>query len=163
MKKLQKVVTALSAVTVIGLQAIPAQAQDDQVKASPVEFFACNFMKGKGMKDLDKVADAFSAWSSANDGNYSAWILTPQFHDEELAFDIGWLGGWTDANAFGKGQDAWQAGGEKLAADFDKVVDCSISHELASSVEISAPAGVPGDGVVMFAECTLNEGKSMAS
>lgn len=162
MKKLQKVVTALSAVTVLGFQAIPAQAQDDQARANPVEFFACNFMKGKGMKDLDKVTEAFSAWSTANNDNYSAWILTPQFHDELLTFDVGWLGAWTDGNAFGKGLDAWQAEGGKIAADIAKVIDCSISHEMASSVEITAPAGTPGDGVVMFAECTLHEGKGMA-
>lgn len=161
MKKLQKVVTALSALAVLGFQAIPAQAQDDQARANPVEFFACNFMKGKGMKDLTKVADNFSTWSIANDGNYSAWILTPQFHDELLTFDVGWLGSWTDGNAFGKGQDAWQADGGKVAAEFAKVVDCSVSHELASSVEITAPAGVPGDGVVMFAQCTLNEDSTM--
>jgi hypothetical protein len=149
----------LSAITILGLQAIPAQAQEEQSRANPVEFFACNYMKGKDMKDLEKVADAFSAWSSANNDNYSAWILTPQFHDELLTFDVGWLGAWTNGNAFGEGLDAWQAEGGKLAADIAKVVDCSISHELASSVEISAPEGVPGDGVVMFAECTLNEGR----
>ena len=162
MKKLQKVVTALSAVAVIGMQAIPAQAQDDQVRANPAEFFACNLQKGKSMKDVNKVAEAFSAWSNENNGSYTAWTLTPQFYSQEFTFDFGWLGAWPDANAFGKGQDAWLAGNSKLAAEFAKVMDCSASHEMASVVPINAPDAPPGDGVVMFSQCSVNDGKTVA-
>ncbi len=135
-----------------------AQSQDS--KGIPVEFFACNWQDGKGMADLKKVAANFSKWADSNDSGYSAWILTPQFHSANLGFEVGWLGSWPDSNAFGKSMDAWLSGGRELAGEFAKVVDCSISHETAASVVIDAPDGPPGNGLVMFSQCTLNEGVS---
>ncbi|MEH6584344.1 MAG: hypothetical protein V7754_20595 [Halioglobus sp.] len=160
MKKLQHAVMALLAVSVVWSQSTLAQEQ--AVKSNPAEFFACNWQKGKDMQDLQKVGEAFAEWSTANDGNYSAWILTPQLHSSDLGFEVGWLGAWPDNNAFGKGQDAWQTGGRELAADFAKVVDCSISHEMASVVPLNAPDGPPADGVVVFTPCTVSEGKTLA-
>ena len=75
-------------------------------RAVPVEFFSCNFQDGKDMKDLKKVIEKFNAWSDKNNSGYSAWTLTPQFSSAELTFDIGWMGSWPDAVAFGKGMDA---------------------------------------------------------
>lgn len=138
-----------------GQSAVAQQAMD---KAAPVEFFACNWQEGKGMSDLQKVGKKFSKWADKHDMKYSAWILTPQFTAADLGFDVGWLGGWTDGNAFGKGQDAWNASGRELAGDFDEVMDC-VSHEMASSAVVNAPKGPPGNGVVMFSECTLQPGK----
>lgn len=139
----------------------PASAQEQQ-KGVPIEFFACNWQDGKGMADLDKVTKKFNEWSDKNDGGYSAWVLTPQFHNG-VAFDVGWLGAWPDGNAFGKGQDMWRKGGRELAADFASVVDCSAMHGLATSAVVHAPNGPGGDGVVMFAQCTMQDGKSPAA
>jgi len=136
------------------------QAQDG--KGVPVEFFACNWQDGKGMADLDKVTKKFSQWADKNDAGYSAWVLTPQFHSADLGFDVGWLGSWPSYGAFGKGQDTWMAGGQELAGDFAEVFDCTISHETATSVVINAPDGPPGDGVVLFTPCSVNEGKTPA-
>jgi hypothetical protein len=135
----------------------PVQAQDG--KGVPVEFFACNWQDGKGMADLEKVGKKFSQWADKNDTGYSAWILTPQFHSAEVGFDVGWLGSWPSFNDFGKGQDTWMAGGRELGADFGEVIDCQ-SHGSATSAVVNAPDGPPDNGVVMFAQCTLQEGKS---
>jgi len=156
MKKLQQVVMALLAVSVIAAQSV--QAQEEKVSVGMVEFFACNWVDGKGMKDLQKVNDQFRKWSKKNDSNYTAWTLTPQFYSGDGMFDIGWLGAYPDGNSFGQGQDAWMADGGDLAADFTEVIDCSLSHELSTSVTLNAPDGPPGDGVVLFAACNANDG-----
>jgi len=160
MNTLKKVVITLLVVSVSWSQS--ALSQDKESKASPVEFFACNFEKGKGMKDVEKVASNFAKWAKDNNPGYAAWLLTPQFHSGEPSFDVGWLGAWTDGNAFGVGQDAWLNSGGKVASDFARVVDCSGGHEMAASVVISAPDGPPGDGVVMFSQCSVNEGKTLS-
>jgi len=159
MKKLLAVV--VSVLLVAGGWVQSAVAQQAQDKGVPVEFFGCNYQDGKGLQDLQKVGEKFSKWSAKNDSGYSAWILTPQFHTN-LDIDVGWLGSWPDANAMGKGQDTWMAGGRELAADFEKVIDCSHWHESATSAVINAPKGPPGNGVVLFAECTMVAGKTPA-
>ena len=157
MKKLFVVVASVFAVLIGWGQS--ALAQQPMDKAAPVEFFACNFQDGKGMADLEKVGKKFSAWADKNNSKYSAWILTPQFHTD-LGFEVGWLGGWPDGNAFGKSQDTWLSGGRALAEEFGAVIDCSGQHQMASSAVINAPKAPPGNGVVMFAECTLQEGQT---
>jgi hypothetical protein len=139
----------------------PARTQDNAAKAVPVEFFACKWVAGKGMKDLDVVKEKFRQWTMKHDRSYSAWTMTPQFHNGQGMFDVGWLGSWPSGTAFGVGQDAWMTQGREMAAAFDGVIDCSARHELASSMIVEAPDGPPGDGVVMFAQCTLKDGKSL--
>lgn len=156
MSKLFAVVVAVLTVLVGWIPSV--QAQQAQDKGAPVEFFACNWQDGKGMADLEKVNKKFVAWVAKNDAKYSAWILTPQLH-AGVDFDVGWLGGWPDAVSFGKGQDAWMSGGRELAAEFANVMDCSAGHQMATSVVITAPDSPPGNGVVMFSECTMQEGK----
>ncbi|MFK8050321.1 MAG: hypothetical protein AB8B81_17990 [Halioglobus sp.] len=160
MNRLQKVGMTLLAVSMSWSQNV--LSQDEEAKATPAEFFSCKFMKGKSLKDVEKVAANFSKWSKENDGNYAAWLLTPQFHSGESSFDVGWLGAWTDGNAFGKGQDAWLNSGGKIAGDFAKVMDCSGRHEMSASVPINAPDTPPGDGVLMVSQCNVNEGKTVA-
>ena len=159
MNRLPKLTASLLALTVSWGQTAVAQ---DETNAVPVEFFACNYAEGKGLTDLQKVGKAFSKWSKKNNGDYAAWILTPQFHDATLGFDVGWLGAWGSGNAFGAGQDMWMSKGGDLAQDFAEVMDCSLGHQMASSVVISAPDGPPGDGIVMFSECRLKDGKNLA-
>jgi len=127
---------------------------------APIEAFYCNLQPGKSMKDLMQVAGRFSKWADKNEPDYSAWILTPQFAVGGLAARVIWLGSSQSGNSFGAGLDAWQATGGDIQDAFDSVVDCSAGHGLASSVEINAPDGIPGDGVVMFSQCRIAEGSS---
>jgi hypothetical protein len=136
-----------------------ALAQQAQDGAAPVEFFACDYQDGKGLSDLKEVAQQFKAWADKNDSKYSAWILTPQFAND-LDFQVGWLGSWPDGKAFGASQDNWMAGGQDMAKEFGKVIDCSNEHQLVTSAVVNAPDGPPGNGIVWFSACTMQDGVS---
>lgn len=138
---------------------IPAMAQES-APIVPVEMFYCDFREGKAMKDLTAVASDFAKWAKKR-GDYSAWIITPQFRTTEATWEVGWLGSWTSGAGMGAGIDAYRAEGGKLAAAFDEVITCS-GHGLASSMEIHAPSGPPDDGLVWFSSCSLDEDASMA-
>jgi hypothetical protein len=134
-----------------------ALAQEAGAKAGPVEAFYCNLQPGKSMKDLMQVAKSFNKWADKNDPGYSAWILTPQFAQFGEAPQVIWLGSNASGNEMGKAMDAWRSGGGDIQKDFDSVMSCG-GHALASSIEINAPDGPPGDGVVMFTECSFADG-----
>lgn len=132
-------------------------AQDESAKPGPIEAFFCQFQSGKGMNDLMQVAQRFSKWADKNDPSYSAWILTPAYGQFAELPQVIWLGSNPSGNEMGKGQVAWRASGGDLQKAFDGVVACG-SHSVASSVEINAPDGPPGDGVVMFTQCSMDDG-----
>lgn len=137
-----------------------ALAQEAGAKPAPVEAFYCNLQEGKSMKDVMQMGKRFSKWADKNISDYAAWILTPQFGlGAELPQFI-WLGSNPNGNAFGKGLDAYQKTGGDLQEGFASVMDCSAGHVLASSVEINAPDGPPGDGVVMFSQCSFADGSN---
>jgi hypothetical protein len=135
-------------------------AQQAPIKAAPVDFRACNFRDGQGMDDLDKISAKFREYANKNDFAYAAWTLTPQYHNGS-DFDVGWLGAWPDGVAFGVSMEKWNTTGRELQAEFNQVVDCSSRHEMAASLPINAPDGTPEDGVLMFYECTLHDGKTL--
>lgn len=132
------------------------QAQEGS-SAAVVEAFYCNLQEGKSMKDAVKAAEGFSKWADKHDTTYSAWILTPQFAVGGDSPDMIWLGSNPNGNDFGKGMDTWQSSGGEVATALNAVMDCSMGHVLASSVEINAPDGPPGNGVVMFSECSFDD------
>jgi hypothetical protein len=106
-----------------------------------------------------QVAERFKQWADKSNPDYAAWILSPQFGQFEELPQVIWLGSNTSGNSMGKGLDAWQAGGKDIQAAFDSVVACD-SHSVASSIEVNAPDGPPGDGVVMFTQCKIAEGSN---
>ena len=136
-----------------------ATAQGGQSKAVPVEFFACHWVEGKGLNDLEKVIADFQKYADANDSKYSAWLLFPQFHQPGI-FDVGWLGSWPSGVDFGVSQEKWLTEGRAIAAAFAEVVDCG-EHIMALSRPINAPEGTPEDGILLVAQCSLKEGKTL--
>jgi hypothetical protein len=136
----------------------PAFAQE-MPPIAPVEMFYCDFRDGADMEDLKEVAADFAKWAKKR-GDYSAWILTPQFRTTEDTWQVGWLGAWTSGAGMGASMDAYHAEGGELAAAFDEVITCS-GHGLASSMEIDAPDGAPDDGAVWFSSCELEDGATM--
>ena len=138
-----------------------AQSQEANASPSPVEAFYCTMRDGKDMKDLMKAADRFSDWAKKNQPGYSAWILTPQFGQLAELPEVMWLGSDQSGDAFGKGLAAYRAGGGDIQGDFDEVVDCG-AHVMASSIEINAPDGPPGNGVVMFSQCSMDDDSDWA-
>ncbi len=133
-------------------------AQEDSGPA-PVEAFFCNMQEGKTMDDLLKVAGKFSKWADKNDPDYSAWILTPRFGELAQLPHVVWLGSNPNGDSMGKALDKWVTTGNDLQEEFNNVMNCG-GHGLASSVEINAPDGPPGDGVVMFVQCSFAEGSN---
>lgn len=158
MKKLLAVSTAVFMMSAAGVAS--AAAVEQKTKAAPVDFRACNYRDGKGMKDLEKVNANFREYANKNDFAYSAWLLTPQYHSG-AGYDVGWLGAWPDSNSYGLSMEKWTTAGNAIAAQYDDVVDCSLRHEMASSLPINAPESTPVNGVVMFYQCTLNDGKTL--
>lgn len=158
MKKYMTATLAFAVAVISWVQPGLAQAQDAKATPpAPVEAFYCNMKEGKSKKDLMQVAERFSKWADKNDAGYSAWILTPQFGLGAELPQLIWLGSYPTGSDLGKGTANYRANGGELQKAFDAVVDCSAGHVLASSVEISAPDGPPGDGVVMFTECEIDD------
>jgi hypothetical protein len=135
-------------------------AQQEPPKAVPVDFRACNFQDGKGMDDLKKVAAKFREYANKNDFSYAAWTLVPQYHNG-ADFDVGWLGAWPSGEAFGVSMERWNTTGRDLQAQFNEVMDCTSRHEMAASLPINASDGTPENGVLMFYQCTLHDGKTL--
>jgi len=150
--------TAYLTAALASCMATPAFSQE-MPPITPVEMFYCDFQDGADMEDLKEVAADFAKWAKKR-GDYSAWILTPQFRTTDATWRVGWLGSWTSGAAMGAGLDAYQAEGGKLAGAFDEVIACS-GHGLASSMEIHAPDGPPDDGAVWFSSCKLEDDATM--
>jgi len=153
-------VVALPLLFSVGL----SQAQDQQnPKFVPIEMYTCQYNKGKGSKDLQRVVDKWNKWTDENDSTpYTAWLLTPFIFDSSNNFDVGWIGAWPDGNAMGTSLATWLEKGGNLQGEFDRVIDCS-SHATAASVMIKPPGGDwPGEtGMTVFADCNIAEGKTV--
>ena len=147
---------AVLAVTVAILSPSQQALAQSESGASPVEAFFCNLQEGKTMRDLMQVSGRFAKWADRHDPDYSAWILTPRFGQFMQMTQVVWLGSNQSGNTMGKGLDAWIETGADIQDDFDEVLAC-LAHGVASSVEINAPDGPPGDGVVMFSECQIDD------
>lgn len=149
---------------------VPAMAEETKVGmarptglAAPVDFRACSFKEGKGMKDLDATIEKFRAYANRNDTGYAAWVLVPQYHSQS-EFDVGWLGAWPNGESFGTSMERWMtsADGRALQAEFDEVVDCSDHHEMSISLPINAADATPQDGIMLAYECSLQGDKTLA-
>jgi len=108
------------------------------------------------MGDLDEATAAFNKWADKHNDDYVAWIMTPDTFGPGNTTDVGWLGTWPDGNAYGAQQDAWMATGRKEFQGFMDAVTCD-THEMATSLPISAPEEPPENGVVMFSRCELDD------
>ncbi len=153
----------IATITLCSLSMAPAQSAlaDEQAgKGSPVDFRACKFREGKSMPDLDPLLVKFREYANNNDFDCAAWVLTPQFHDG-VDYDVGWLGAWPDGASFGVSMEKWTSASNPLAAEFNAVVDCNLRHEMAESRPINAPKATPQNGIVMFYQCSLLDGKSL--
>jgi len=105
-----------------------AFAQDDEnsddLDATSVETWTCNYNEGKGPADLKAVTKEWNDWmDDTNQSNYFAAIVTPTYYSEG-AFDVGWLGAWTDGHAMGTGTDLWATEGAEVGGKFNEVLTC---------------------------------------
>jgi hypothetical protein len=141
-----------------------ASAQDAPPRIIPVDLFACTYNEGKGPADLDTAADAWNAYVDDSDQKdaYAAWTLTKHYAGEEQDFDVIWLGAWKDGNAMGAGWQNYLETGGDAAAGFASVMDCGAPNNFGSVRHRAPPGGTPGNGVMVFSDCTLADGVTSA-
>jgi len=138
----------------------------DDLDATPVETWTCNYNEGKGPADLKAVNDEWNDWmDDEGQTNYFAAILTPTYFGE-WAFDVGWLGAWTDGNAMGSGSDLWATKGGEVAGKYNDVLDCT-SHTGYVSLNLRQPPENDDKSdksfVLHFSNCSFKEGATFES
>jgi hypothetical protein len=138
-------------------------AQDQEApNLTAIEMFTCNYNKGKGSKDLDRVIDKWNAWADKeNFIPYNAWTLTPMFGSADYSFDVGWLGAWKDGAGMGKGLQQWKNEGGAMQAEFDKVLTCDAHFSYTSANFKPQQGDWPAKGLTVFTDCTVAEGKAL--
>lgn len=158
MKNLLSVVIAVGASSLFLCNQTMAQEDKGAMSLAPVEIFACNYNKGKGRADLDKVVARWNEWTDKNNAvPYTAWLLTPAFFGPEITFDIAWLGGWPTYAAMGSGGQTWREKGGKVNAAFNNVISCG-THSSMAVLPMQPPAEIPKSSVVRFMDCTVADG-----
>jgi hypothetical protein len=151
----------LSASLTVMLSIGTASGQEPQ--PVPVEIWACNFVNGSDMGDLNSVNDQFNEWADQNGitSLYSS-TLTPIFYSEDDDFDVLYVDAWTDGASLGRGYGKMFTDGfAPVAESFDQVIDCP-SHAYFAGLQI-----VPWDedregGPVQFQDCTVRENSTNA-
>jgi hypothetical protein len=140
-----------------------ASAQEQAPQPTPVvEIFGCNYNGSNDMADLQAVTTRWNAWADRNNiSDYTAFLVTPYLHSDQLTFDVLWLGAWPNGTAMGAGEALWFAEGGELEDQFNAVVDCS-THAQYAELVIGAPEGpVPEAPVVAFSDCTVHDGRTV--
>lgn len=149
--------------TSVVLLATGAQAQQDQPSPTPViEVFPCTYRGNNDMDNLRSVNERFNAWADRNNvTNYTAFTLTPYAYSADVEYEVAWLGAWPNGTAMGENEALWLSQGGEVAAAFDAVLECD-SHSLYAEVVINQPSTPPPEnGIAMFEDCTVHEGRTV--
>jgi len=165
-KMVSSVISALLFLSIGSGVALAQEEESEEPNVVPVETFTCDFNEGKGPGDLQKVIDD---WNDFMDDKgvdyYFAATLTPYYFGE-LAFDIGWLGVWTDGGKMGAGTDMWLDEGGELDAQFSEVLNCK-SHTNFVSMNVKRRPQNEEESddsdksfVIAFSNCSMQEGKT---
>jgi len=166
MKKILTAATSALMFLFVGSGAAIAQDEEesDGLDFVPVEAYACNFNDGKGPADLAAVTKEWNAWmDEEGQTSYFAATIWPNYYGER-AFDVGWLGAWSDGRAMGADTDLFMTTGREIAAKFSEVLDCG-AHTQFASVRVREPQ--PNDDesdtsfVLHFSNCSFKEGATM--
>lgn len=157
MKKMR----SLSIGAVLGaLVCICSASAQQQIPFLPTELFICNYQDGNDMSDLQGVHDEFNEWADgAGVNSFTAYMLMPAFHSNELAADVIYMNIWNSGEAMGNGAATIAAGDG--AAGFDEVLDCG-AHQLFMLAGIKPPSdGLLANGAVFqFTNCTLMDNRN---
>jgi hypothetical protein len=140
-----------------------ASAQEEAPQPTPiVEVFGCTFNGSNDMADLQAVTTRWNAWADRNNiSDYTAFLMTPYLHSDQLTYDVLWLGAWPNGTAMGVDEAPWIAGGGDVEEEFAAVIDCS-SHAQYAEFVIGAPEGpVPEAPIVAFSDCKVDEGRTV--
>ena len=143
--------------------ATEARAQQGQPAPTPVvEIYQCTYRGTNDMDDLRAVTARFNTWADRNNmTNYTAFTATPYLFSPELEADVLWIGAWPNGTAMGADETRYLAEGGEISAAFDAVSDCS-AHALYASVVVNQPAAPPPqNGLAMFEDCTVRDGRTV--
>jgi hypothetical protein len=138
-------------------------ATAQQAQPVPVEIWACNFVNGSDMGDLQAVTDEFNEWADDN-GITSLFssMMTPIFFSPEDDFDVLFVDAWTDGATLGRGYGEMYSGSfGDVAESFDQVIDCS-SHAYFGGLPIVPWSEDRDGGPIQFQDCTVRENLSNA-
>ena len=138
--------------------------------ASPpvAELFACNFLEGKGMPDLEKALDAYRAAvpkiKSPELQKMRSNLWTP--YRATTSYDFVWSNTNVTLDEWGKASLAYDSSKEGPAADavFFSVAECRASGVVTQEVLFQTKQTIKPDDDVLLESyaCTLNPGKTMA-
>ena len=125
----------------------------------PVDIIACKYNEGRGPSDLDAAVEKYNAYADGTGrDNYAAWTMTKEYATPDQDFDFAWLGAHKSGETMGVGRDAWKANGAEAMAAFAAVATCEAASNYASRMFKAPPDGnIPGDGVLEFTNCELEE------
>ncbi len=132
-----------------------------------VEGFACNFLPGQGMAELQTATDNFNAALANLDSEdvaaMSAFLWVP--YRSNTDYDVIWTSNHANLNAMGRFTSAIEADPAATAAvaGFDDVVDCDSA--ISYSEQIYAGEGPPVTAPPALLEsyrCQLHDGKTVA-
>jgi len=140
-----------------------AQAQQNQPAPTPVvEIYQCTYRGSNDMDNVRTVSARFNAWADRNNmTNYTAFTATPYAYSPELEADVLWIGAWPNGTVMGTDETLYLTQGGEISAAFDAIVDCT-GHALYAEVVINQPATPPPqNGVAMFEDCTVREGRTV--
>jgi len=143
----------------------PSESSAESSAATLRELYACNFVAGKGMSDLDDARDFLVAQialiGSADLNNMVSFLWTP--YKARTEYDFLWFNQYESIAAFGRAETALAARADAVNAKFGAVVACDSS--LSTREQIYDGGGgdfVTGNQALLETyACTLNPGKNM--
>jgi hypothetical protein len=162
-----KITNALTILCFAPLVLAAAASAQEQAPATPeptpvVEVFGCNFNGSNDMADLQAATARWNTWADRNNvTNYTAFLMTPYLHSDQLTYDVLWLGAWPNGTAMGEEEAKWFATGGEVEQGFAAVIDCSLHAQYAEFV-IGAPEGPPPEAPIgAFSDCKIQDGRTV--
>jgi hypothetical protein len=143
--------------------ATEARAQQEQPAPTPVvEIYQCTYRGTNDMDDLRAVTARFNAWADRNNmTDYSAFTATPYLFSPDLEADVLWIGVWPNGTAMGADEARYLAEGGDISAAFDALLDCN-GHALYAEIVVNQLAAPPPqNGLAMFEDCTVRDGRTV--
>jgi len=157
MKKIISLCMGMVLVAFALLDGTEVQAQ----QPVPLEIYACNFLDGAGMSDVQVAIDEFNEWADENDiGDLNSSVVTPYFYSAALPYDLLFVNRWTNGAALGAGHTLLTSpGGQEILAGFGEAIECASHTQFVASL-VSAPAAPRDGGPMQFLNCTVKDNRT---
>jgi hypothetical protein len=133
-----------------------------------IEIFACNFVVGKTMSDLDKTVDFYQSQRSKMNSpaiNKMRSVIWQSMRGR-VPYDLIWLNTNLNLSEWGEATAALAdtSAGQTVQGRFDEVLVCDASGIYTNDLLYQSEGGLAVDGefVVESHRCKLNPGKSVA-